>query len=94
MDKLKDIGLKIYRAIFDNEKSVVIDDVDYPIKRYSSSGVRYVDLFGYKFIEQNRNKPSPWGQRARDGSQIMWIIEGRRYIVRIENGEYIELKKR
>ena len=92
MDKLKETGLRIYKAIFNNDSGVDFDGVFYPIKKFTSSGVRYVDLFGYRFIEQNRNKPSPWGQKAREGSQIMWIIEGRKYRVRIENGEYIELK--
>ncbi len=94
MEELKEIGLKIYTAIFNNESSVDIDGIKYPIKKYSSSNVRYVDLFGYKYIEQNRNKPSQWGQRAREGFNIMWIIKDRRYIVRIDDGEYIELKKR
>lgn len=94
MEELKEIGVKIYTAIFNGESNVDIDGIEYPIKRYASSGVRYVDLFGYKFIEQNKNKPSQWGQRAREGFNIMWIIKGRRYLVRIDNGEYIELKKR
>jgi len=92
MEELKEKGLKIYNAIFDHKKSVEIDEIEYNIKKFSS-GIRYVDLFGYRYIEQNRNKKSEWGKKAREGHKIMWIIKGRRYMVRIMDGEYNDLKK-
>jgi len=92
MEDLKKNGMKIYEALFERKKTVEIDGIEYPIKRFSS-GVRYVDLFGYRYIEQNRNKKSEWGKKAREGHKIMWIIKGRRYMVRIMDGEYIDLKK-
>lgn len=94
MEDLKETGLIIYDVIFGDKNTVEIDEVEYPIKRFSSSGVRYVDIFGYRFIEQNRKKSSQWGQRAREGHKIMWIIKGRRYLVRIDDGDYIELQKK
>lgn len=92
MEELKSNGLKIFNAIFERKKLVEIDDIEYPIKKFSNS-VRYVDLFGYRYIEQNRNKKSEWGKKAREGHQIMWIIKGRRYIAQIFNGQYKDLKK-
>ena len=92
MEDLKEKGLKIYKAIFQREKSVEIDEIQYPIKKFSS-GIKYVDLFGYRFIEQNRNKKSEWGKKAREGHKIMWIIKGRRYIGQILDGKYKDLKK-
>lgn len=92
MENLKEKGLKIFEAIFENKKSVEIDDIEYPIKKFSG-GIKYIDLFGYRFIEQNRHKKSEWGKKAREGHKIMWIIKGRRYMVRIMDGEYIDLKK-
>ena len=92
MEELKLKGLKIYTAIFGNKKIVEIEEIEYPIKKFSS-GIKYVDLFGYRFIEQNRNKKSEWGKKAREGHKIMWIIKGRRYIARIMSGEYSDLKK-
>ncbi|MDX1797167.1 MAG: hypothetical protein R3255_00825 [Candidatus Lokiarchaeia archaeon] len=92
MEDLKENGLKIYNAIFERKKIVEIDEIDYPIKKFSS-GIRYVDLFGYRYIEQNRNKKSEWGKKAREGHKIMWIIKGRRYIAQILDGKYKELKK-
>ena len=92
MEELKAKGLKIYNAIFEGKKTVEIEGIDYPINEFSSN-IRYVDLFGYRYIEQNRNKKSEWGKKAREGHKIMWIIKGRRYMVRIMDGEYTDLKK-
>ncbi len=92
MENLKEKGLKIYKAIFENKKEVEIEGIEYPIKKFSS-GIKYVDLFGYRYIEQNRNKKSEWGKKAREGHKIMWIIKGRRYTAQILDGEFIELKK-
>ena len=88
----KEKGLIIYTAIFQGEKTVEIDEIEYPIKKFSS-GIKYVDLFGYRFIEQNKNKKSEWGKKAREGHKIMWIIKGRRYISQILDGKYTELNK-
>ena len=93
MEDLKEKGLKIYNAMFQGGKNVEIDEIEYPIKKFSS-GIKYVDLFGYRFIEQNRNKKSEWGKKAREGHKIMWVIKGRRYISQIIDGEYIELKRK
>jgi len=92
MEELKGKGLKIYNAIFEGKKTVEIEGIDYPINKFSSN-IRYVDLFGYRYIEQNRNKKSEWGKKAREGHKIMWIIKGRRYMVRIMDGEFTDLKK-
>lgn len=93
MENLKEKGLKIYNAIFEQKKSVEIEEIEYPIKKFSS-GIKYVDLFGYRYIEQNRNKKSEWGKKAREGHKIMWIIKGRRYIAQILDAEYTNLKKK
>jgi hypothetical protein len=93
MEDIKIKGLKIYKAIFEGKKNVEIDEIEYPIKKFSS-GIKYVDLFGYRFIEQNWKKKSEWGKKAREGHKIMWIIKGRRYIARIMDGEYNDLLKK
>lgn len=93
MENLKQNGLKIYKAIFERKKEVEIDGIEYPIKKFSS-GIKYIDLFGYRYIEQNRNKKSEWGKKAREGHNIMWIIKGRRYVAQILDGEYKDLTKK
>jgi hypothetical protein len=92
LEDLKEKGLKIYNAIFQGNKTVIIDDIEYPIKKFSS-GIKYLDLFGYRFIEQNWKKKSEWGKKAREGHKIMWIIKGRKYMVQIIDGKYIDLRK-
>ena len=92
MENSKENGLKIYKAMFNGKKKVEIDQIEYSIEKFSS-GIKYVDLFGYRFIEQNRNKKSEWGKKAREGHKIMWIIKGRRYLARIMDDIYTDLKK-
>ncbi len=86
MEDLKEKGLKIYNAMFQGEKYVEIDEIQYTIKKFSN-GIKYMDLFGYRFTEQNHRKKSEWGKKAREGHKIMWIIKGRRYISQILDGE-------
>ncbi|MHA2473616.1 MAG: hypothetical protein ACXAES_10320 [Promethearchaeota archaeon] len=93
IEDLKHKGLKIFNAIFEGKKEVEIDEIKYPIRKFSS-GIQYVDLFGYRYIEQNRNKKSEWGKKAREGHKIMWIIKGRRYVSQILDGEYKDLTKK
>ena len=93
MEDIKEKGLKIYNAIFEGKKIVEIDEVEYPLKKFSS-GIKYLDIFGYRFIQQNWKKKSEWGKKAREGHKIMWIIKGRRYMARIMDGEYTDLLKK
>lgn len=92
MGDIKENGLEIFNAIFNKKKSVIIDNVEYPINKFSS-GIKYVDLSGHRYIEQNRRKKSEWGKKAREGHDIMWIIKGRRYLARIMDGTYTDLTK-
>ena len=92
MENLKEISLKIYTAMLENNKNVELENEEYSIKKFSS-GVKYLDYFGYRFIEQNRHKKSEWGKKAREGHKIMWVIKGRRYMYQIFDGEFRELKK-
>jgi hypothetical protein len=92
MENLSELSLKIYGAMFENKKKVELEDREYSFQKFSS-GVKYLDYFGYRFIEQNRNKKSEWGKKAREGHKIMWVIKGRKYLSQIFDGEYKELKK-
>ncbi|MHA1192076.1 MAG: hypothetical protein ACTSP9_07240 [Promethearchaeota archaeon] len=92
LSSIKSNGLKIYEAIFNKKKNVKIDEIEYPVLKFSS-GIKFVDFSGYRFIQQNHNKKSEWGKKARQGHQIMWILKGRRYLARIMDGEFTDLKK-
>ena len=93
VENLENYGMIIYNALFDKKKSVEIEGIEYKFEKFSS-GVRYLDLFDYRYIEQNRNKKSEWGKKAREGHQIIWIIKGRRYIAQILDGEFKDLTKK
>ncbi len=92
MEDIKSHSLKIYEAIFNKKKNVMIDENEYPVHKFSS-GIKFIDYSGYRFIQQNHNKKSEWGKKARQGHQIMWILKGRRYLARIMDGEFTDLKK-
>jgi len=92
LEDIKSHGLKIYEAIFNKKKNVLIDENEYSVQKFSS-GIKFVDFSGYRFIQQNHNKKSEWGKKARQGHQIMWILKGRHYLARIMDGEFTDLKK-
>ncbi|MFX0187281.1 MAG: hypothetical protein ACFE8A_06045 [Candidatus Hodarchaeota archaeon] len=93
MNDLKELILKAYKAIFEGKKSVSINDVEYPLKKFSS-GLRYIDLLGYRFIEQNPKKQSQWAKKAREGHKIIWGFKGRQYIAQLFDGEFKDLRKK
>ena len=93
MENLEEISLKIFEAIFSDSKNVNIDDIEYPIKKFSSSKLKYVDYFGYRFVEQNPRKQSQWAKKAREGHKIIWVFKGRRYFAQILDGKFKILKK-
>lgn len=92
MEDLEKVSLKIFKAIFEGKEAVEIENADFTIDQFSR-GIKYVDYMGYRFIEQNRYKPSEWGKKAKEGHKIMWVLKGRRYIARIMDGNYILLGK-
>jgi len=42
-----------------------------------------VDLYGYRFIEQNPKKATRWAEMARKRKKIIWIVGGRQYYARV-----------
>lgn len=90
---LKEYALKIYQAIFNNLSEVELEGDTIPIQKFKSSHLRYVDLSGFRFIEQNPNKASHWAEMARTGKKIMWVFRGRIYYARVIEGKFILLKK-
>ncbi len=91
---LKEYAIKIAEAIFTNRSEVDIEGNKYPIEQFKSKGLRYVDLYGYRFIEQNPKKTSRWAQMAREGQKILWVFRGRAYYARVIDGKFTLLKKK
>lgn len=92
--KLEEYAIKIAVSIFSDQSEVELEGNKYPIKKFKSKRLRYVDLYGYRFIEQNPNKTSRWAQMAREGKQIVWVFRGRSYYARVIDGKFTLLKKK
>jgi hypothetical protein len=79
-----------------NEPQVTIDDKKLRIKRVGGGRLRMVQfmLNGRQFeaIEQNRDKPSRWGQLAREKHQVVQFrdVETHKYVAVAVDGEITE----
>lgn len=78
----------VAEAIFCGKKEVKIGRTQYWVKTYKSSGVRYVEMRPYKFMEQNPNKASDYAKMAKEGKKVLWILHGRNYYARWIDGEF------
>ncbi len=94
IDKLEGIATAVFTAIFDGSDSVEIEGNQYPIKQTSKSKVRLVERGGYTYIEQNPHKTSRWAKLAQEGHQIMWVMQGRRYLAQVKDGKFLNLKRK
>jgi hypothetical protein len=62
------------------------------VKRFARSGVRYVELeAGAILVEQNPKKRSEWGERARAGRRVAWVMRDGAYLARVVDGEVFML---
>jgi hypothetical protein len=94
IDRIADVANKIYDAIFEGLDEVNIEGEVYPITQTSRSKVRLVERDGYTYIEQNPYKDSHWAKQAQEGHQIMWVMQGRKYLAQIKDGKFINLKRK
>ena len=94
IDKIQEVAQTIFDAIFDGLDSVEIEGEVFPIDQTSKSKVRLVKRDGYTYIEQNPHKSSQWAKLARDGHQIMWVMQGRRYLAQIKDRKFLNLKRK
>ncbi len=62
------------------------------VKRFTRSGVRYVELEGGALlVEQNPKKKSEWGEQARAGRRVAWVMRDGAYLARVVDGEVVML---
>ena len=62
------------------------------VKRFARSGVRYVELEGGAvLVEQNPKKKSEWGELARAGRRVAWVMRDGAYLARVVDGEVVML---
>jgi hypothetical protein len=91
---MREKALKAYEAIFSNQETLLIDGLEYRIERTPSADLRFFNIEGYSFLEQNPKKSSHWAKLAREGSLIMWVMKGRRYLGQVRDGVFHDLRKR
>jgi hypothetical protein len=56
--------------------------------------VRLFKIEGYSYLEQNPDSGSNWAKMAREGTQIMWVMKGRRYLAQVRDGVFYDFRKR
>lgn len=66
--------LKIHSAIHSNCRSVELNGSTYHLLDSRYSDTRYMHIGLWKFIQQNPEKKSYYGFKAKAGSQITWIV--------------------
>ena len=93
-DEVEEIAYNVYEAIFSNRTSVEIDGEVYPIEKTSKNKVRLIRHDNLTYIEQNPNKSSHWAKEARSGHKILWVMRNRRYLFRIMDGNFLDLRKK
>ena len=93
IDQLQSTALTVYQAIFGEPKSVLIGQDIYRIHK-TKGGLRNVTIEGIFYIEQNPNKDSHWAKQAQAGHQILWGLKGRKYVLRVMDGEFQNLIKK
>jgi hypothetical protein len=82
-----------------NGKEVVFEDQKLKIERVGSGRLRTVRVTingrALQAIEQNREKPSHWGQLARKGHQVVQFqdVETKKYVAVVVDGEVKEYGK-
>ena len=82
-----------------NGEVVVLEDQKIPVKRVGSGRLRMVQFKSngrmLEAIEQNREKPSRWGQLAREKHQVVQFrdLETHRYVAVSVDGEVQEYGK-
>jgi len=93
MENLEEVALRVYAAIFEGKKSVEVEDKRYPIRSTSNLGLRVVYSGKVRFLEQNPKKDSRWGQMAREGHKIIWVIEDGDYTAQVIDGKFHNFKE-
>lgn len=62
------------------------------VQRFPRSGLRHVELPGGAIlVEQNPTKKSEWGELARAGRRVAWVMRDGAYLARVVDGEVVML---
>ena len=79
LDGLKTAAEIVHRALFDTTQTLTVASASKEIlnfnkKVFAQGSVLAFDIGDYRFITQNPNKKSEYGEMAATGKQISWAI--------------------
>lgn len=86
MEDLEEKALKVYRALFNDQETVTIEG--YYFDRTPRLGLRLLRIEDLKFLEQNPEKDSEWGEKAREGHKILWVLKDDDYVAQVYDGDF------
>jgi len=88
---LEEALISVWRQVFEDARTVTLNDVSYPVRKTSRSKLREVDFkFGdtaLRGVEQNPNTQSRWAKLAREGKKVMQFLENGRYVAGVVDGK-------
>lgn len=90
MEDLEEKALKIHEALFNDQETVTIEGEKYYFDRTPQLGLRLLRIGDYKFLEQNPEKDSEWGEKAREGHNILWVLKDDDYVAQVYDGDFRE----
>src|SRR5271157_5449514 len=93
-EELEPATITAVNAMFAGEKSVLIQEIEYPVEKLKSSGLKMVRFGEYQVIEQNKAKPSAWAKMAKAGHQVAWLFKDGKYYARVVDGEFTLLGRK
>lgn len=88
MEDIEDKALKIFNAMFNDQETVEIEGETYYFDRTPKLGLKLIRISEYKFLEQNPEKDSSWGEKASGGHKIMWVLKDEDYIAQVHDWEF------
>ncbi len=94
LENMREKALKAYEAIFSNQESILIDGIEYIMERTPRVNLRLFKIEGHSFLEHNPKKSFHWAKLAKEGSLIMWVMKGRRYLGQVRDGVFYNLRKK
>lgn len=93
------LAQKAFKQMFSNQPAVLPKGIEFD-QSYTMSNLTKIivratideRIMRFTFLEQNPYKNSVYGQRAKAGAQIMWVIVqysgAEKWLGRIENGKW------
>jgi len=94
VENLREKALAAYDGVFNNFETIKIEGYTYYLDHTPRKGLRFYEIDGYSYLEQNPDTGSHWAKIAKEGHLIMWVMKGRRYLAQVRDGVFYDLRKK